>query len=626
MGIVVAAASANVRVASTPTAQWSGYAVTNPSGGSTGFTSVTATWKQPRAFCHAGAASSAFWVGLGGFSSNSNRIEQIGAAADCTKAEQAELLRLVRPAAERRRDPEVEGSPGRRDDRLRAHEHYADPGLVADRRRDDRLCLCDEPARRLAGRDLGRMDHRGAEQLQRVRHLPEHLRWRISARSTFTKVGASRTAIRARSATRTGRTRRSSSSRARSRPVLPRGCRRAGDDLHGRRNPDWAHLVGRAHSASPGRPTSRVTQPGDVAHKPERLRRRASPPVRWRAWTTSSSSRSRRDRATSTSSTSRLGAIVLDRRLFTSMSYPADYGFVEDTLAEDGDPLDALVLVGEPTFPGCRIRVRVIGVFHMEDEKGPDDKVICVPLSDPAWSRARRHPRRPLGAAQRDRALLPGLQGPRRRRGHDPRLRQPGCRPGRDRRRPRARRNRRALGPQASGAAFTCALRPANVRLFVVQVASKLEFAEVVGGRARASRRGSGLVWPCWLRRSASAAASAQATSTPTTPSVSTGAATPLTTKTATITGTLTSDGAPTTYSFEYGTTTSYGSQTGTRNAGAGATNVSISVNLYGLSPGTPTTTRSSRRIAWARQPVATRPSRRCPRRPRPFQRERRRM
>jgi inorganic pyrophosphatase len=83
-----------------------------------------------------------------------------------------------------------------------------------------------------------------------------------------------------------------------------------------------------------------------------------------------------------------LGAIVLDRRLFTSMSYPADYGFVEDTLAEDGDPLDALVLVGEPTFPGCRIRVRVIGVFHMEDEKGPDDKVICVPLSEPAWTRA----------------------------------------------------------------------------------------------------------------------------------------------------------------------------------------------------------------------------------------------
>ena len=81
-----------------------------------------------------------------------------------------------------------------------------------------------------------------------------------------------------------------------------------------------------------------------------------------------------------------LGGIALDRRLFTSMSYPADYGFVEGTLAEDGDPLDALVLVGEPTFPGCRIRVRAVGVFHMADEKGPDEKVPCVPLSDPSWS------------------------------------------------------------------------------------------------------------------------------------------------------------------------------------------------------------------------------------------------
>ena len=82
-----------------------------------------------------------------------------------------------------------------------------------------------------------------------------------------------------------------------------------------------------------------------------------------------------------------LGAIVLDRRLFTSMSYPADYGYIEGTLAEDGDPLDALVLVSEATFPGCRIRVRPVGVFHMTDEKGPDEKVICVPLKDPAWMR-----------------------------------------------------------------------------------------------------------------------------------------------------------------------------------------------------------------------------------------------
>ena len=81
------------------------------------------------------------------------------------------------------------------------------------------------------------------------------------------------------------------------------------------------------------------------------------------------------------------GHVVLDRRLFTSMSYPADYGFIEGTLGDDGDPLDALVLVGEPTFPGCRIRGRVVGVFNMTDEKGSDEKIILVPLRDPTWMR-----------------------------------------------------------------------------------------------------------------------------------------------------------------------------------------------------------------------------------------------
>src|SRR6202040_1676242 len=73
------------------------------------------------------------------------------------------------------------------------------------------------------------------------------------------------------------------------------------------------------------------------------------------------------------------GLIRLDRTLFTSTVYPADYGFVRDTLGEDGDPLDALVLVLEPTFPGCLIRSRPIGMFQMTDEMGPDDKVLCVP-------------------------------------------------------------------------------------------------------------------------------------------------------------------------------------------------------------------------------------------------------
>ena len=77
------------------------------------------------------------------------------------------------------------------------------------------------------------------------------------------------------------------------------------------------------------------------------------------------------------------GRIWLDRTLFTATQYPADYGFIENTLGEDGDPLDALVLVQEPTFPGCMIKARTIGMFRMTDEKGGDDKVLCVPAHDP---------------------------------------------------------------------------------------------------------------------------------------------------------------------------------------------------------------------------------------------------
>jgi inorganic pyrophosphatase len=77
------------------------------------------------------------------------------------------------------------------------------------------------------------------------------------------------------------------------------------------------------------------------------------------------------------------GRIRLDRMLFTSTRYPADYGFIEGTLAPDGDPLDALVLLDEPTFPGCLIRCRAIGMFRMRDEKGGDDKVLCVAATDP---------------------------------------------------------------------------------------------------------------------------------------------------------------------------------------------------------------------------------------------------
>jgi adenylate kinase len=79
----------------------------------------------------------------------------------------------------------------------------------------------------------------------------------------------------------------------------------------------------------------------------------------------------------------------LDRRLFSATVYPADYGFIPETLAEDGDPLDALVLLEEPVFPGCWVRARPIGIFWMEDEKGPDAKIICVPLGDPRWDQVQ---------------------------------------------------------------------------------------------------------------------------------------------------------------------------------------------------------------------------------------------
>jgi inorganic pyrophosphatase len=77
--------------------------------------------------------------------------------------------------------------------------------------------------------------------------------------------------------------------------------------------------------------------------------------------------------------------IRLDRRLFTATTYPADYGFVPETLSEDGDPLDALVLLDDPTFPGCWITARPVAVFWMEDDKGPDAKILCVPGGDPRW-------------------------------------------------------------------------------------------------------------------------------------------------------------------------------------------------------------------------------------------------
>lgn len=83
------------------------------------------------------------------------------------------------------------------------------------------------------------------------------------------------------------------------------------------------------------------------------------------------------------------GRIRLDRMLFTSTQYPLDYGFIPDTLAEDGDPLDALVILEEPTFPGCLVLARPVAVFWMTDEHGPDAKVLTVPAGDPRYDSVR---------------------------------------------------------------------------------------------------------------------------------------------------------------------------------------------------------------------------------------------
>lgn len=77
------------------------------------------------------------------------------------------------------------------------------------------------------------------------------------------------------------------------------------------------------------------------------------------------------------------GHVWLDRRLFTAMAYPADYGYIEGTLGEDSDPLDVLVLLDEPTFPGCHLMARAVGVFWIRDDAGPDAKVLAVPAHDP---------------------------------------------------------------------------------------------------------------------------------------------------------------------------------------------------------------------------------------------------
>jgi inorganic pyrophosphatase len=110
-----------------------------------------------------------------------------------------------------------------------------------------------------------------------------------------------------------------------------------------------------------------------------------------------------------------LGAIKLDRFVSASVVYPTDYGYVFDTLAPDGDPLDVLLCVSEPTFPGCIVEAKPIGLLKMADEKGPDDHVVCVPCHDPAWNQLDDIDQLPRQLRDEIRHFFFYLQGPRQR-------------------------------------------------------------------------------------------------------------------------------------------------------------------------------------------------------------------
>ncbi len=85
-----------------------------------------------------------------------------------------------------------------------------------------------------------------------------------------------------------------------------------------------------------------------------------------------------------------LGAMALDRVLYASVRYPYDYGFIPNTLAGDGDPLDGIVIMDEPTFPGCVIAARPLGMLEMIDGGDPDEKLLCVPDKDPRYKQVEK--------------------------------------------------------------------------------------------------------------------------------------------------------------------------------------------------------------------------------------------
>lgn len=84
-----------------------------------------------------------------------------------------------------------------------------------------------------------------------------------------------------------------------------------------------------------------------------------------------------------------LNAFALDRVLYSSVQYPYDYGFIPNTLAGDGDPLDGMVMMDQPTFPGCVITARPVGMLEMIDGGDPDEKILCVPDKDPRYTHVK---------------------------------------------------------------------------------------------------------------------------------------------------------------------------------------------------------------------------------------------
>ena len=183
-----------------------------------------------------------------------------------------------------------------------------------------------------------------------------------------------------------------------------------------------------------------------------------------------------------------IGQVVLDRFLSSSMVYPTDYGFLIGHRGRDGDPLDVMVCVSEPTFPGCVIPVKPIALFVMQDEKGEDDKIVCVPTHDPGWNTPRRSSDIPEAAPARDHPLLLGLQAARGQGGRGRRLAlaRGGARG--DRRRPPAAdgARRAAAAADACHAARDCRLytaaRTRPRRIFPVQDRGLAAYiAELIG-------------------------------------------------------------------------------------------------------------------------------------------------